>query len=112
MHQQLHHPSVTRLLHFVRTRNLPFSASDVREVCRCCCVCADLKPNAWERLYIYFKGPVKGANLYVLMSLTNTRGLRLHVVINRLLPSSNIFQVCLLCSVILSICTVTEVLFS
>jgi len=82
MHKQLGHPSVTGLLHFVGTRNLPFSASDVCEVCRCCRVCAELKPSfvkqndvtplikathACERLSIDFKGPVKGANPYVLI---------------------------------------------
>jgi len=70
MHKQLGHPGVTQLLHFVRTRNLPFSASDVREVCRCCHVCTELKPSfvaqsevtalvkathTWERLSIDFK---------------------------------------------------------
>ena len=45
MHKQLDYPCVTRLLHFVRTRNLPFSASDVRKVCRCCRVCDELKPS-------------------------------------------------------------------
>jgi len=45
MNKQLGHPGVTRLLHFMRTRNLPFSASDVSEICRCCRICAELKPS-------------------------------------------------------------------
>jgi len=45
MNKQLGHPGVTRLLHFERTRNLPFSASDVSEICRCCRICAELKPS-------------------------------------------------------------------
>jgi len=82
MHKQLGPPGVTRLLHFVRTSNLPFSASDICEVCGCCRICAELKPSfvkktvvtpllkathAWERLSIDFKGPVKGANPYFLI---------------------------------------------
>jgi len=83
MRKQLGHPCVTRLLHFVRTRNLPFSASDVREVCRCCRICAELKPSfvkqsevtplikatqASQRLSIDFKCTVESANTYVLKS--------------------------------------------
>ena len=82
MHKQLGHPCVARLSHFARTRNLLFSISDVREVCRCCRIYVELKPSfakktvvtllikathAWERLSIDFKGTVKGANPYGLI---------------------------------------------
>ena len=33
IHAQLCHPGVTRLLHFVKAKNLPFSTQDVRDVC-------------------------------------------------------------------------------
>jgi len=82
MNKQLGHPGVTRLLHFERTRNLPFSASDVSEFVA---VAASVRnsslplsnktvvtplikaTHAWERFSIDFKGPVKGANPYVLI---------------------------------------------
>ena len=36
IHASLCHPGVTRLLHFVRTKNLLFSTGDVRKVCSSC----------------------------------------------------------------------------
>ena len=33
IHYQLCHPGVTRLLHFIRSKNLPYSTDDVRRVC-------------------------------------------------------------------------------
>ena len=45
IHAQLCHPGVTRLLHFVKTKNLPFSTQDVRNVCSNYRICAELKPN-------------------------------------------------------------------
>ena len=73
MHQQFGHPGVTRLVHFVRTKNLPFSVDDVKRVCSTCKICAELKPKffqkppetlmkamrPWERISIDFKGPVR-----------------------------------------------------
>ena len=50
MHQQLGHPGVTRLVHFVRTKNLPFSVDDVKRVCSTCKICADLKPKFFRKL--------------------------------------------------------------
>ena len=80
MHQQLGHPGVTRLLHFVRTKNLPFSVDDVKRLCSTCKICAELKLNffrkrpetlikamrPWERIFIDFKGPLEGKNPYLL----------------------------------------------
>ena len=62
---------VTRLLHFVRTNNLPYSTDDVKKLCHLCRICAELKPQFYrpqqntlikatepmERWSIYFKGP-------------------------------------------------------
>ncbi|QQP40012.1 Uncharacterized protein FKW44_013906, partial [Caligus rogercresseyi] len=82
LHYKLCHPGVTRLLHYVRSRNLPFSTSDVRNVCSSCRICAELKPRFYkppvgtlikatrpmERLSIDFKGPLSSStkNIYML----------------------------------------------
>ena len=42
------HPGVTRLLLFVRTKNLAFSIQDVRKVCSSCQICAELKPRFYK----------------------------------------------------------------
>ena len=83
IHAALCHPGVTRLLHFVRTKNLPFSRDDVRKVCSNCRICAELKPSFYkpietqlikatkpfERISIDFKGPVPSTpnNKYLLV---------------------------------------------
>ena len=75
IHMQLCHPGVTRLLHFVKTNNLPFYTADVKRTCSNCKVCAELKPQFYkgvngklmkatrpmERLNIDFKGPLPSA---------------------------------------------------
>jgi hypothetical protein len=82
IHDGLCHPGVTRLLHFVRSKNLPFSTEDVKKVCSTCKVCAFLKPRFYrppdatliratqpmERLSMDFKGPLPSAtrNTYML----------------------------------------------
>ena len=45
IHCGLCHPGITRMLHFVRSKNLPFSTEDVKRVCASCRVCAEVKPN-------------------------------------------------------------------
>ena len=83
IHASLCHPGVTRLLHFVRTKNLPFSTGDVRKVCSSCRICAELKPSFYkreeshlikaskpfERISIDFKGPLPSSsrNKYLLV---------------------------------------------
>ena len=83
IHSGLCHPGITRLLHFVRTKNLPFSAEDVRKVCSTCQICSELKPRfyrmeeqtlvkatkVFERINIDFKGPLPSStpNKYILM---------------------------------------------
>lgn len=71
VHNQLCHPGITRMLHFVRSKNLPFSTEDVRKVCMNCRVCAECKPRfhqlpdvnlvqalrPLQRISIDFKGP-------------------------------------------------------
>ena len=77
LHQELCHPGVTRLLHFVKSRNLPFSVEEIRSVVRSCPVCLECKPNFYrppqpahlikstrpfERLNVDFKGPLPSTN--------------------------------------------------
>ena len=45
MHNGLCHPGVTRMLHFVRLNNLPYSTEEVKRVCSSCRICAELKPH-------------------------------------------------------------------
>ena len=75
-HEDLCHPGVTRLLHFVKTRNLPFSVEEVRAARRNCPDCLECKPlfhkpekshlikatKPMERLNVDFKGPLPTTN--------------------------------------------------
>ena len=76
-HEDLCHPGVTRLLHYVKTRNLPFSVEEVRTARRNCPDCLECKPlfhkpaekshlikatKPMERLNIDFKGPLPTTN--------------------------------------------------
>lgn len=45
IHSALCHPGVTRMLHFVRSKNLPYSTEEVKKVCSSCRICAELKPQ-------------------------------------------------------------------
>ena len=83
IHKQLGHPGVTRMTHFVRSKNLPFSVEDIKHVCNECFTCAKLKPQyftsnhckntlikatrPWERISVDFKGPVSGTKPYILI---------------------------------------------
>ena len=72
LHNMLSHPGITRMMHWVRNRNLPFSIEDVRKMTASCSICAELKPrflknfnhklikstSAFERLNMDFKGPL------------------------------------------------------
>ena len=73
IHNNLCHPGITRLLHFVQSKNLPFSTDDVIRVCANCQICSELKPKFYQptipgtlikslhpmdRLSIDFKGPL------------------------------------------------------
>ena len=83
LHEALIHPGVTRMLHFVRSKNLPYSVDDVRRVTSSCPVCCRCKPNfyrapsaklvkatsAFERINVDFKGPLPlspNGNQYIL----------------------------------------------
>lgn len=72
IHDSLCHPGITRMAHFVRSRNLPYSMEDVKRTINQCSTCAELKPRyfnpptahlikatqPFERLNIDFKGPL------------------------------------------------------
>lgn len=81
LHASLCHPGVSRLAHFVRSRNLPYSVDEVRNVTRNCRACAEIKPQfirhtgslikatqPFERLSLDFKGPLPAStsNRYLL----------------------------------------------
>ncbi|XP_065675863.1 uncharacterized protein LOC136092072 [Hydra vulgaris] len=72
LHALLCHPGVTRLHHFIRSRNLPYSVEDVKQICRDCRICKEIKPQYYlpndvhlikatqpfKRISIDFKGPL------------------------------------------------------
>ena len=72
LHVEMCCPGVKRLYHLVKARNLPFSLSDVEDVCQNCRTCCELKPRfyrpeegtlikatqPYERFSIDHKGPV------------------------------------------------------
>ena len=82
IHNGLGHPGVTRMLHFIRSKNMPFSTEDVKKTCSTCRICAELKPQFYcptpgtlikatqpmERLSMDFKGPLptSSRNAYIL----------------------------------------------
>ena len=80
--ENLCHPGITRMAHFVKVRNLLYSIEEVKRVCAACAVCARWKPRFYtpeagrlvqatqptERLSIDFKGPLPSTskNRYLL----------------------------------------------
>lgn len=72
LHVSLSHPGITRMVHFVKTRNLPYSIEEIRSVNSSCRECAEVKPRyfkpetaklikstqPFERLNVDFKGPL------------------------------------------------------
>jgi len=76
LHDALCHPGVTRLAHFIRIRNLPYSIADIKRVVSSCQICCECKPQFYwpepgnlvkatqpfERLNIDFKGPLPRNN--------------------------------------------------
>ena len=83
IHIEFCHPGVTRMLHFVKSKNLPYSTEEVKKVCSVRRRCAELKPQFYRpkhpgnlikatqpmgRLCIVFKSPLPTAthNAYIL----------------------------------------------
>ena len=76
LHQALCHPGVTRMFHFIISRNLPCSMEDVKRMIRSCHICAEFKPwfhkpdpahlikatQPFQRLNFVFKGPLASYN--------------------------------------------------
>ena len=45
IHNALCHPGVTRMNHFIKCRNLPYSINDVQKITESCRVCLHVKPR-------------------------------------------------------------------
>ena len=72
LHNSLCHTGITRMAHFVKTKNLPVSIEQIRSVVNSCPICAECKPKFYkpteshlikatqpfERLNVDFKGPL------------------------------------------------------
>ena len=83
LHEKLCHPGITRMLHFVRTKILPLSTTDVKQVVASCKIFAEVKPvffrqesgvlikstQPLKRISIDFKGPLPSSsvNKYLLI---------------------------------------------
>ena len=81
IHETLGHPRITRLWHFIKSKNLPYSLSEVKQTCQNCNTCAEIKPRfyrkptetlilaiqPWQRISLDFKAPVKSKNNYLLI---------------------------------------------
>jgi len=77
LHKNLCHPGVARLFHYVKSKNLPFSLSDVKNICSDCATCKSLKPSFYkppaaelvkalkpfDRISLDFKGPLPSRTL-------------------------------------------------
>ncbi len=82
LHNALCHPGVTRLMHFIRSKNLSYSLDEVKDVCVKCITCSRCKPRffrpprgtlikstqPFERINLDFKGPLPSTsrNRYIL----------------------------------------------
>lgn len=84
IHENLCHPGITRMNHWTRSKNLPYSINDIRQMTANCRVCAEIKPRyaqingqlikataPLERLNIDFKGPLpsNSRNKYILTAI-------------------------------------------
>ena len=45
LHQSLCHPGITRMYHFVRARNLPYSIEEIKRMTNACQICCECKPR-------------------------------------------------------------------
>ena len=95
VHCVLCHPGVTRLYHYVRTKNLPYSLEEIRKMTANCNVCAVVQPRFYKpietlvikatqpmkRFSVDFKGPIASCtkNRYMLMNTPDSL-LRFHVL--------------------------------
>ena len=82
IHDSLCHPGITRMYHYVKSKNLPYSLEDIKQMTARCTTCCEIKPSffkgqnsplikatkPWERLSVDFKGPLptSSRNRYIL----------------------------------------------
>ena len=82
IHDSFCHPGITRMCHFVKSRNLPYSVQEVKQIVANCRVCQERKPSFYrppnsslikatqpfERISVDFKGPLPSTshNKYLL----------------------------------------------
>ena len=77
LHQSLCHPGITRLVHFVKVKNMPYSLDDVKSVVKACKDCSEVKATFYkpkdnfnlikatqpfERISLDFKGPLSSCS--------------------------------------------------
>ncbi|XP_038667976.1 uncharacterized protein LOC119973664 [Scyliorhinus canicula] len=71
IHNDLCHPGVPWLAHFIKSCNLPHSTKEVKAMMRACQICAECKPHKarlvkvsgpFEQLSVDFKGPLPSTN--------------------------------------------------
>ena len=76
LHDSLSHPGITRMAHFVKTKNLPVTMEQIRSVVNSCPTRAECEPRFYkpteshfikasqpfERLNVDFKGPLPSNN--------------------------------------------------
>ena len=48
VYSNLCHPGVTRMYHYVRTKNLPYSLDELRKMTASCKICAEVKPRFYK----------------------------------------------------------------
>ena len=48
IHADLCHPGITRMYHYVRLRNLPYSLDDVKRMTEACSICCEIKPRFYK----------------------------------------------------------------
>ena len=119
LHKALCHPGITRMFHYVKIKNLPFSFDDVKNVVKACTDCSKvkvkfLKPKdnfnlikatkPFERISLDFKGPLPttSGNKYMLVIINEysrfpfvyaCKNLKASTIIEKL----QIYFVCLVC---------------
>ena len=49
IHETLGHSGIARLWHFIKSKNLPYSLSDVKKTCQNCNTCAETKPRFYQK---------------------------------------------------------------
>lgn len=83
LHEALCHPGIVRMNHWVKSKNLPYSTEEIKNMTNSCRICSEIKPRFYradqdptlikatspmERLSIDFKGPIPSSsrNKYIL----------------------------------------------